>query len=265
MGCIFRLFLTLFAACLALVILVFGGAWLIGQYAPAQAARYIEKRTGYETEIGGVRANPFDGSLRLTGVRIANPPEFAQGDLLVLDEFFVDFDVTGLRARKRTFSELRVDIERFGYVERGDGESNWDEFLEQLPVRVPGDTDEDAPPQDDPPRPYNIERLFLRVGEVVLYPAPEDGRAVAREPRVIRVDKVVEAENVTNLPDELEAFAEELRAAGAPGPLRFLRGLRLALSSVPEEGARTFEGLREALGDFLPDEDEDSGDPGLNN
>ncbi|MCC5807171.1 MAG: hypothetical protein JJU00_12675 [Opitutales bacterium] len=251
MGCVFRLFLTLFAACLAVVILIFGGAWLIGQYAPAQAARYVEKRTGYATEVGSVRANPFDGSLRVTGVRIANAPEFAEGDLLVLDELFVDFDVSGLRTRERRFSAVRVSIDRLGYVEREDGASNWDEFLEQLTVRVEEEPGDGVAERGEAARPYHIDKLYMRVGEVVIYPEPGERRS-AREPRVIRVDKVVEAENVTDLPAELEAFAEELRAAGAPGPLRFLRGLRLMLSEVPEEGARTFEGLREALGDLVP-------------
>lgn len=258
MGCVIRLFLTLFAAGLALVILIFGGAWLIRQYAPAQAARYIEKRTGYATEVGSVRANPFEGSLRVTGVRIANPPEFAEGELLVLDELFVDFDVSGLRTRERYFSAVRVDIDRFGYVERDDGVSNWDDFLEQLPVRIEGEPGDEDLPREEAARPYNIEKLYLRVGEVVVYSAPDERRP-AREPRVLRVDKVVEAENVTDLPAVLEAFAEELRAAGAPGPLRFLRSLRLVFSAVPEEGARTLEGLREALGDLVPGEAENGG------
>lgn len=252
MGCIFRIFLVLFAACLAVVILFVGGSWLVGKYAPSQAARYIERKTGSPTTLESARLNPFEGTVRLGGLRIENPPDFGDGDLLILDELLVDFDVSGLRTRTLTFSAIRLDIERFGYVERGDGTSNWDEFFDQLPVRAPEDPPETVPGVTEDAPDYTIETLYLRVGEVVVYPARDDRSLDAREPRVVRLDKVLEAENVTDLPAKLEAFAEEIREAGAPGPLRFLRGWRLAVSGIPEEGARAVEGVREAIGDLLP-------------
>ena len=211
MNCLFKLFLLLFASVLALVIVAVGGLWLVGNYAPSQIEKGIERRTDFALDLGQTRLRPLDGVVELSNARLANPPEFSSPDFLDIERLRVDFDTQSLQTEELHFEELTLVLRRFAYVVREDGRNNVEVFAE----RLAGEGREDAIGLSH--RPYRIDRVLIQLDELLVdTPGAEPGED--RAAREIRINSRLEATDVTDLESLLEPLLAELRAAGVELP-----------------------------------------------
>ncbi len=220
MNCLFKLFLLLFAFAVAMVFLVVGGVWLIGNYAPSQMEKLIEQRTDFDLDLGRTRLSPVQGVVEVSNARLGNPPEFPSPDFLDVEHLRVGFDAQSLKTDELRFEEVTLVIRRLGYVVREDGRSNMAVFAE----RLAGEGAERKVSDGFSRRPYRIERVFIRLDELFVdAPQAEVEAEGLPRPRRSEINYRIEATDVTDLEGLLEPLMAQLREAGVdPLSLGFL-------------------------------------------
>ena len=141
--------LALTLAGLAVFYLLF--AWLaLPRIIQTEAEKFIAEKTGHRLTMDRPEFNPFKNSLRLTGLRLAQP----NGEpLLAFRELVVDMSVASIFRGAFVFDGIHLDGLEATVVMQPDGRNNWSALIDALKSK-------DKTPESALPR-LDIHRLVL--------------------------------------------------------------------------------------------------------
>ncbi|MBC7367246.1 MAG: hypothetical protein H7343_10635, partial [Undibacterium sp.] len=174
---------------------------------PVAFVRVVRERTGFDTEIASLSANPFTGRVTLRGLVITNPPTFPAPDFLQLRAFEAEVEMWSLFGEKAVIDTLTLDVRQLTLVKRASGPTNSDVFRAQLAVRGSGPAVKKSA--------VLIRRLHVRFDTLVLADHTE---AKARV-RTYRLGLDQQFSNISNLgqlfvPSVLRGLGERDVASG---------------------------------------------------
>ncbi len=111
----------------------------------------VQAVTGHDlTAPGGVSLSLFPWvGVRMKDARLANPPEFGDGDLLQAQAVRFHARLLPLLQGRFEVSEVELEGAAFAVVRAADGGSNWDAFLNALDADSPAVTPTAAAPSHD--------------------------------------------------------------------------------------------------------------------
>lgn len=182
---------------LAAVFAVAALAWML--FLLAFVAAQVRARTGCETRIDRLVANPFTGEVEARGFVLANPPGFPAGEWVEVRAFHAAVAMGSLLSDQIVFDSMALDVPVVTLVTAADGTTNA-EAAERGGV---------ATATAKKPSPVLIHRLKLRVGRVVVI----DQRRQPPERRELKLDLDQSYTEVSSLE---QLFAPEVRTALAP-------------------------------------------------
>jgi hypothetical protein len=144
-------------AALLLVYLLFG--WLaLPPLLQSQAEKFVAEKTGHRLTMDKPAFNPFNLSLRLANLRLAEPDG---KPLLAFKELLVDVSVTSIFRRAYVFDAIRLDGLAATVVELPGDRLNWTALIESLGSKEPPAASAAAP--TELPR-FEIQTLALTNG-----------------------------------------------------------------------------------------------------
>ncbi len=152
----------------------------------SQAERYVAGKTGHRLSIAELAFNPLTLTLRIGGLRLAQPDD---QELLAFKELELNLDATSLLRRAVVLESVRLEEPRAGVVLLPEGRLNWSAFVEALKSK------EDRP--DEPLPRFDIEALAIKGGHVAF---ADRSVAPAFETRVEPLD--LELADFSSLPDD---------------------------------------------------------------
>lgn len=118
--------LVLLGLCVAIPLFL----WLaLPSLVQSQAEKFVAEKTGHRLTLDRPRFNPFDLSLRVTGLKLAEPDG---KPLLAFDALLVDVSAASLTRRAFVFDAIRLDGPEATLVELPGGGLNWMPFLEAI-------------------------------------------------------------------------------------------------------------------------------------
>ncbi len=126
-------------------------SWLVLPHIlQVQAEKYLAAKTGHHLTMNTPQFNPFEISLRLSGLRLTQP----DGEpLLAFRELVVDLSAASLYRGAPVFDSIRLDGLEATAVLLADGRLNWSALIAALQRRQPG-TDSTLPS-------FDIQRFML--------------------------------------------------------------------------------------------------------
>ncbi len=154
----------------------------------------VRQQTGFPFAIDKLRVGLLDGTLRVQGLTLGNPPGFGDQPLVSLPELYLAYDLMAAQTNALRFREVRVNLDQLSMVIDAEGRTN----LTEIAARF-----EKAGLSGSRPVPTNmlggmtfagIDRLQLSLGQVNL----TDLRAGASS-RTIRMG--ITNESFTNVVD----------------------------------------------------------------
>jgi hypothetical protein len=113
----------------------------------SQAEKFIAEKTGHLLSMDRPQFNPFDLSLRLTKLQLAEPDG---KPLVAFDELLVDVSAASLPYRAMVFDAIRLDGLEVTLIELPGGALNWKPFLDALKSK------------DEQPASTGLPRLDIR-------------------------------------------------------------------------------------------------------
>lgn len=135
----------------------------------------IQQRTGWQTSLGAVDLGLRDGSLRISNLKILNPPRFGGGPFLDLPELYLAYNPEAAATNALQFREIRLNLAELQIVVDAAGKTNLNELQKSL-----GDLDSaEAQTRAGALRFTGIDTLVLTVGRVKFRDLRPDG--VSRE------------------------------------------------------------------------------------
>ncbi len=201
------------------------GGLITHQLIKTEARRFLVAQTGFDLDIGKLRAGLFSTRVEFEDVTVRNPPDFPETRAMVIKRVVADVDLMSLFRGETHLTELQLDVPRIVVVRNASGETNLQRMSDAVrkrsesprksdraPAGAPA-SDAPAPasgsdaasaPQDSKPRrepakkaerPFKIDRLAVKIGTVEYrdYQAPD---APAVSEIALNVDR--EAQNVEN-------------------------------------------------------------------
>lgn len=92
----------------------------------------VERETGVEASVGSAHLDFSAGSVRVTELKLQNPPGFGDGVMLHIPEVFlrIDGEVSGKNALR--FHQAWVNVAEFNIVRSADGRTNLFELNKRL-------------------------------------------------------------------------------------------------------------------------------------
>ncbi len=126
-------------------------------------ASAVQTLTGFETQIQGLRLDPFNGVVHLKGLLLYNPPGrgFKQRVFGDAPEIYLDMDLPALLRKERVhFRQLRVDISQLNIEKNSQGVSN----ISLLnPVKSTGAKTQKSPAKKIP---FQLDRFELTLRRI---------------------------------------------------------------------------------------------------
>lgn len=105
-------------------------AWLaLPRLIQAQAEHYIADQTGHRLTLDRPEFNPFELSLRIANLRLAEPDG---KPLMAFKELLVDVSAASIFRRALVFDTIRLDAPEATVVLQADGKLNWSPLIEAL-------------------------------------------------------------------------------------------------------------------------------------
>ncbi|MBL8488155.1 MAG: DUF748 domain-containing protein [Rhodocyclaceae bacterium] len=176
-------------------VLVVGGlllAWLVfaalalPSIIRSQAERFVAEKTGHRLAIAELAFNPLTLTLRIGGLRLAQPDD---QELLGFRELVVDLNAAGLFRRTVALESVRLAEPRATVVLLPEGRLNWSAFLDALKPK------EEKP--DEPLPRFDIDLLSVTGGHVAF---ADRTVSPAFETRIEPLD--LELADLSSLPDD---------------------------------------------------------------
>jgi uncharacterized protein involved in outer membrane biogenesis len=132
----------------------------------------VLQTTGFDIEMGGIRAGLLDPVFEITNARLINPEDFAEPTALEIKTLRVKYDLPSFFKEEVHLREVVVDVPRAVLVIREDGESN----LARLGQVAQGESKEEPTGKEGeggqeakPGKRVRVDTLTLRVGKVDVY------------------------------------------------------------------------------------------------
>ena len=152
------------------------------------APKVVAERSAHQLSIERARLNPFQLTLRLGGVKLADP----EGKpLLAFGELLVDFQVASLFKRAYTFKEVRLTEPNVQLDIDAQGRLNWMRLIDAF-----AGAPRSEPAQDHEPLRFLIQHAVLQKGRVGFEDHRGDGLRAAAEPLDL------ELHDLSTLPDD---------------------------------------------------------------
>ena len=140
------------------------------------ARKTVLQTTGFDIELGGVRAGLLDPSFEIVNARLINPEDFAEPSALEIKTIKVGYDLPSFFKEEVHLREVVVDVPRAVLVIREDGESNLSRLGKVVAPDAGRKKEKPAPPSEDdskkeeekkkPAKKVRVDVLTLRVGKV---------------------------------------------------------------------------------------------------
>jgi uncharacterized protein involved in outer membrane biogenesis len=130
-------------------------AWIL--FLPALVTSQITRASGFPTEAGAIRANPFGATVHIEDLRISNPEPFAEKDFVHLALFDLEVEPLSLMGERIEIPRLQLDLRKIVLVTNKDGTVNAKLFGDRLQQAL-------GPGSDEPTPPFRIGELVLRLG-----------------------------------------------------------------------------------------------------
>src|SRR5688500_11541421 len=92
---------------LLLIVLVVIGLYSINPIAKSLAEKRLKEETGMEAKIGKFELGLRSQTLRISNLKLTNPPEFGGSTFVFIPELFVELDAEALRNNKLHLRNLR--------------------------------------------------------------------------------------------------------------------------------------------------------------
>lgn len=157
---------ALAAAAAALILLYIGAVFAAAKLGPAFAARHIKSKSGFTLSIQSLTLRPLRGTVKISGLRLENPPAFPVPEFIDMPEALFDLRVKSLAGERLVAEAVRIQVDQVTYAVKEDGQSNLEAFLQafQPPEEEKTEAEKKAPRKE--PHPYLIETLDLRLAAV---------------------------------------------------------------------------------------------------
>lgn len=135
----------------------------------------VLQTTGFDIEMGGIRAGLLDPVFEITNARLINPEDFAEPTALEIKTLRVEYDLPSFFKEEVHLREVVVDVPRAVLVIREDGESNLAR-LGNVAQRGQEEKKEESTGKEGeggqeakPGKRVRVDTLTLRVGKVDVY------------------------------------------------------------------------------------------------
>jgi hypothetical protein len=155
-----KLFGFLFFLILLLAAALFVGKDWIAKVALASTVKAL---TGFETTVDTVRLDPFQGTVHVENLTLANPPQFEKRIFADIPEIHLSMDLPSLLKRERIrIYEMRLDIQELNIEKDPQGTSNVSLLTSSAPAKK-------APSQEAPEAPkipFLLDRFELTLRQV---------------------------------------------------------------------------------------------------
>ena len=125
------------------VILVLALPLWIGPVVTGVANSVVPDYTGTKFHLESFGLNPYKGTLRIAGVRLANPAGFGNAPALSVETIAVDFNTCELFSKKLHITNLEINRPFASYFSH-DGKNNFDLIVEHAKAKAKGDGEEPA-------------------------------------------------------------------------------------------------------------------------
>lgn len=160
---------------LSLLLLLLIGLLARNQLIKMEARRLLTEQTGFDLEIGKLKTSLFSSRVELEDVAVRNPPDFPEPTAFVIRRVVVDVDPWALFRKETHLTEMVLDVPRVVVVRNAEGDTNLQRLSGKSgksdktgagggkPAPAP---DKKPPPEPAPERPFKIDRLLLKIGQV---------------------------------------------------------------------------------------------------
>ncbi|MFN7137988.1 MAG: AsmA family protein [Limisphaerales bacterium] len=113
---------------LVLVLLAIAAVYSINPVARSIAQKRLQAQTGMETQIGKFDFNFREQSVRISDLKLINPPEFGGSTFVHIPELYVELNAEALRENRLHLKRVRIDLAELHVVEDAEGRKNTDVF-----------------------------------------------------------------------------------------------------------------------------------------
>ncbi|MFA7267964.1 MAG: DUF748 domain-containing protein [Sterolibacterium sp.] len=161
----------------------------------SQAEKYIAEKSGHRLTFDLPEFNPFDLSLRLANLSLAEPDG---KPLFGFRELRIDLSAASISRRALVFANIRLEVPQATVELRRDGQLNWSPLIEALKSK------EEKP--DTPLPRFDIENFVLTGGRIDFA-----DKRVAFTTRIEPLD--LELNDISSLPDDKGRYKVSARTA----------------------------------------------------
>lgn len=188
----------------------------------------IRQATGFDIEIGKVKAGLFRPTFEVLNLKLINPEDFPEREALEIRRLYVRYDVASLLTDTVRLREVEIDVPRMVVVTREDGETNLKRLgkvKQKPPAEAPAEgsgappeaAEGAAPPEPRPARAQKnivIDHLVVKLGTATVH-SYVGGR---EKPETVEAPMNVERtfQNVSNLNVVAAALSADIMTAALP-------------------------------------------------
>ena len=178
---------------LLMFLLIFCGvltaAWVF--FLPTILTSTLQKRTGFNAKVTGLRFNPFTAKVDLTGLVITNPESFPRPDFIEVRSFNANAKLATLFSDRPEFDYAWIDVEYVAFVRNADGVLNAKLFNDRLnPPPTPVEDADNAKSS-----PFVLDAKATQGGPVNLF-KPEK-KPTAKDAKAVPTNEVADVKDKT--------------------------------------------------------------------
>jgi uncharacterized protein involved in outer membrane biogenesis len=215
--------------------------------------RLAREKVGLDLRIDSLRTGLLKPSIDLGGLSLMSPPDFPASESLRVERFRLVSTWKFLRGPELRAEEVLLEIPRLVIIRNAAGETNLEwlsrQIQKQRAASKPADGSGGGSPRaesktDRPKRPYRIDRLTVKIGEVQYLDYSKGGEPTPRS-YPLNLDKTYT--DVSDLKPVLQQIGQSAALAAAPGLLNDLKTLSEQAEKDPEGTKRALREMRESF------------------
>lgn len=123
-----KLFMAIVVLGALVILYMFNSNALLNQF----LENYLNHHTTFHITIGDTELRPLDGTIFLKEIKIKNPPQYEESDLVNIDLLKIKMDIASIWRKQLVFKEVALVISQAHAVKRTPGQTNVTEFLSQI-------------------------------------------------------------------------------------------------------------------------------------
>jgi len=230
----------------------------------------VESQIGVSIAIDRLHYNPFKTSIRIDGLKLANPKEFGGGDAFHVKRIYIDTSLSEVMSEEPHLDVCEIDIERMRLVSAGSGASNIEVLADRFESAVDagksgknvasgkneagavsGDEESSGSAKDD--KEITIGYLKIHLGKIQMETETFGGRKI--EPKEYVVDQTFEYRDVDDLDPVAQQILMVVAVKSGPNMLKDLKNLleenKDDLEKIGDDVKETADKLRQELKDLF--------------